>query len=943
MAKFLTAVVASTLFLTSCGGGGSSSTPSPTPPPSNQAPVFSSSVSAQADEGGSLAYQAVASDPDSSDAIIYSLLASPDASLFQIDSTDGTVLFLTPPDFEAPSDADGDNVYVIQVGATDGGGATTALTVEVSVQDLNEFFVFTSPQEVTSPENELLAYLVTTVDPDANDLVSYRIFGGADAALFSMDSATGQLMFITEPDYESPQDTNGDNVYEVGIIASDLAGLSRTLLVSIRVSDVSILEPKITFPTSLANLGGFATTLTVSGHLMDSEDGEVTVSDLSGIESLRLFNNGAPALLLPDPAGDFSITIDAVAEQNTIAVELRAHGNQPKTASTVVFNTLLMNAPQDVVLDAARDRLLIPTSFDTVYEFDLIADKLSVFSALGTAALCQGISSPGLSGTLYADIDPVSDQVILASPSKNNSLVSIDLVTRVRCELDADTGRPSGTNFSGIAIDSGTGTAYISEEIFPSSVYSYDLSTGSMSVLTEDGVNAGTPLALLGAVGVDLPGDRVVAVDLSANRLVGVDLVSGDRTTLSDTNQAPRYTVRKSTANPEEFLVEFRGDLEIDTSSRTALFVNKADPFVLGTSLVTGERSIHSTGESAGGQSMVRPIGIDLAPDQTHYYVVDEGLDGIFRVGSQSGDATLVMETGVGSGPTVVEPRGLDIHEESGLVFYVDTYTKALRFMDPTTGERQIVSDANTGSGPLFSSPTDLAIDAGANRAFVVDGGPEVIEVNLASGERSIVSGAGRGIGPEWTGPARIALDLNNNRLYILDSPQSTAFPDPAVYAVDMSSGDRAIVSSSAVGAGPEFSSLGLRGIAFDSGNSRILVTDSFKRAVLTVDPVNGDRAILSQQGQVGTGIDNFFPSDLVVDESQGRALVGAFLDLDIGVIAIDLDTGDRELLANLGQSAGFPYDIAFRETGKRAFVSSNDGRILIVDLQSGAFAVSAD
>ena len=517
MAKFLTAVVASTLFLTSCGGGGSSSTPNPPPPPSNQAPVFSSSASAQADEGVSLAYEAVASDPDSSGAITYSLLASPDASLFQIDSTDGTVLFLTPPDFEAPSDADGDNVYVLQVGATDGGGATTALTVEVSVQDLNEFFVFTSPQEVTSPENELMAYVATAVDPDANDVVSYRIFGGADAALFSMNSATGQLMSLAEPDYESPQDANGDNVYEVAIIASDLAGLSRTLLISIRVSDVSILQPRITFPTSLANLGGFATSLTVSGHLIDSEDGEVTVSDLSGIRSLRLFVNGAPALLLPDSAGDFAITTDAVAEQNSITVELQANGDQPATASTVVFNTLLLNLPQDVVFDAARDRLLIPTSLDTVYEFDLITDELSVFSALGTAALCQGISSPGLSGTLYADIDPVSDQVILAGNS-DNKLVSIDLVTHVRCELDANTGRQSsGTIFSGIAIDSGTGTAYISEAIFPSSVYSYDLSTGSMSVLTEEGVNAGTRLALLGAIAVDLPGDRVVAVDLSAD------------------------------------------------------------------------------------------------------------------------------------------------------------------------------------------------------------------------------------------------------------------------------------------------------------------------------------------------------------------------------------------------------------------------------------------
>ena len=105
----------------------------------------------------------------------------------------------------------------------------------------------------------------------------------------------------------------------------------------------------------------------------------------------------------------------------------------------------------------------------------------TVFSSVTAVGVPHGLSSPGLSGTLYADIDPVSDQVILAGNS-DNKLVSIDLVTHVRCELDANTGRQSsGTIFSGIAIDSGTGTAYISEAIFPSSVYSYDLSTGSMS------------------------------------------------------------------------------------------------------------------------------------------------------------------------------------------------------------------------------------------------------------------------------------------------------------------------------------------------------------------------------------------------------------------------------------------------------------------------------
>ena len=51
------------------------------------------------------------------------------------------------------------------------------------------------------------------------DPVSYAIVGGADAALFSVDAATGQLRFVAAPDYETRADADGDNVYRVEVAA----------------------------------------------------------------------------------------------------------------------------------------------------------------------------------------------------------------------------------------------------------------------------------------------------------------------------------------------------------------------------------------------------------------------------------------------------------------------------------------------------------------------------------------------------------------------------------------------------------------------------------------------------------------------------------------------------------------------------------------------------
>lgn len=107
--------------LTACGGDDSApgATPTPTPPSvANRAPVFSSAGTATTAENveGPF-YQATATDPDS-DSISFSL-TGPDAGQFGI-SPAGQLSFLNPPNYDLPADADRDNVYQIQISASDG-------------------------------------------------------------------------------------------------------------------------------------------------------------------------------------------------------------------------------------------------------------------------------------------------------------------------------------------------------------------------------------------------------------------------------------------------------------------------------------------------------------------------------------------------------------------------------------------------------------------------------------------------------------------------------------------------------------------------------------------------------------------------------------------------------------------------------------------------------
>ncbi|NOZ52363.1 MAG: cadherin repeat domain-containing protein, partial [Gammaproteobacteria bacterium] len=58
------------------------------------------------------------------------------------------------------------------------------------------------------------------MDPE-NANITYSISEGPDSALFSIDSATGQLAFSNAPDFEDPRDVDANNVYELEVSASD--------------------------------------------------------------------------------------------------------------------------------------------------------------------------------------------------------------------------------------------------------------------------------------------------------------------------------------------------------------------------------------------------------------------------------------------------------------------------------------------------------------------------------------------------------------------------------------------------------------------------------------------------------------------------------------------------------------------------------------------------
>ena len=146
--------------------------------------------------------------------------------------------------YESPSDSDADNVYTVTVFADDGFNRTTQ-DVQITVSDVPEApeFVGLTPQ-VSVDENVRIVAALNVVDPEGGP-VTFGINGGDDSALFrifSIDSSNGNLAFnaFEGVDYETPEDANGDNVYEVQLIAAEDAagGLETTFDLSITINDI---------------------------------------------------------------------------------------------------------------------------------------------------------------------------------------------------------------------------------------------------------------------------------------------------------------------------------------------------------------------------------------------------------------------------------------------------------------------------------------------------------------------------------------------------------------------------------------------------------------------------------------------------------------------------------------------------------------------------------
>ena len=154
-----------------------------------------------------------ARDPEGA-SLMWSLTGS-DAAVFEL--VGGVLRFRELPDHENPTDANGDNLYLVTVTVSDG-ALTTDRNVSVVVVQVDEPPEIEGPFDHEHPENtkEVATYL--TRDPEGGS-VTLTLLGDESDALVLTDD--GRLVFAQAPDFEQPTDASPTNLLEVKLAAFD--------------------------------------------------------------------------------------------------------------------------------------------------------------------------------------------------------------------------------------------------------------------------------------------------------------------------------------------------------------------------------------------------------------------------------------------------------------------------------------------------------------------------------------------------------------------------------------------------------------------------------------------------------------------------------------------------------------------------------------------------
>ncbi|TAE74427.1 MAG: hypothetical protein EAZ65_01775 [Verrucomicrobia bacterium] len=196
----------------------------------------------------------------------------------------------------------------VTISNTTGGSET--VRVLVTVTDMNEAPVISTPASVTLLENTLAGTLVaqlTATEQDRYQVPTFSITSGNNAGHFSINSSTGQITVATSPSVAS------DTAYNLVVQAADAEGQSSSTTVNVTVlnlPDGFTPNPGGLYRTFFHNIGGTTVgDLTGNPAFPNSPDQETFLTSFDGGTYGDNYGSTLRGYLIPPTTGAYTFYI----------------------------------------------------------------------------------------------------------------------------------------------------------------------------------------------------------------------------------------------------------------------------------------------------------------------------------------------------------------------------------------------------------------------------------------------------------------------------------------------------------------------------------------------------------------------------------------------------------------------------------------------------------
>ena len=593
-----------------------------------------------------------------------------------------------------------------------------------------------------------------------------------------------------------------------------------------------------------------------------------TAGDDTEVASVRV--NGVLAAS-DDGFATWRATVPLDPGTNSLVLQVTDRAGNVKNAAdavTVERTSPLWAAPSAIAADVAQRRgYVVDGTLDRVFRVDLTSGERTEIPTLGatfvmptgaTLAGGQLLVTDGLVASLFrVELSTGSRTVLVqGSPFQSPQGVAFDLANNRALVVDAGAGTLFGVDLTtnavtslvpgfsepqGIAFDAAGNRAFVTDE---HGLHQVDMGTLATSTI---------PSSLADAGRVTLAGGRAIVID--GAKVVSVDLSGAGSTDLAEGFAFPRG---------------------LAADGGRVLVVDPADDSVTAVDLALGTRTVLSRVVFGAGPLFVDPqdVAVDLVNQRL--FVIDFA-GGLYRVDVRNGDRTLLN----GSGPEFQFPLSCAYDTRANRVLVTDTGRKALFGVDAATGARALISDGANGEGVNLESPAGIVFDRVNNLVFAVDTGlAALVAIDLLNGNRAILSGPSRGAGAGFSIPRAIDQDVAGDRFFVADTGQQT------VFSVGLISGDRVPLTAP----GPNVASI--TGVAFDQKRGRVLYTDSTLDGLFAFAPATP----LALTPLDGRGPPLVSPDAVEYDLSGDLLLV---VDSGLGVVfLVEPVSGDRVVLS---------------------------------------------